>query len=131
MNPWRYIIPGVVVVGLVVYAVSTVTHHAAAHHPTPQARSIVKTPQSNKLPAAPSATAPLTAREKWIIEISTQPEAKHILRLWDRLGHPPLYWSPSPKEYYFWISRNTGNAMELYYTYMRNPPAWYGHPLKP
>lgn len=130
--PVTYLLPAAMLVGLGTYTAVTLSHASPAHVVTHQAAA--NQPRGDGLPPAPPASAPLTARERWIIEISAPlGHRRQILHEWEKAGKPPLYWSTWDHNYYYYLNRpgEPGNAMILYYTYIRRSPPWYGKPLKP
>lgn len=105
-------------------------HRPSAHHQPPSAQ--VQRDRLLGLPVPPRASAPLAQREHWII-VQSAPygQEHHILKEWNALGQPPLYWSPFSKAYYFWVNQSADQAVTLLYTYALNDPRWYGQPLSP
>lgn len=130
--PVTYLLPAAVLVGFGAYTAVTLSHTPPAHAVTHHAAANIS--RGDGLPPAPPASAPLTARERWIIEISAPFDTEsRVLHAWDQLGQPPLYWSTWEHAYYFYLDRpgEPGNAITLNYTYIQHSPPWYGKPLVP
>lgn len=125
--PVTYLLPAAVLVGFGAYTAVTLSHTPPAHAVTHHAAANIS--RGDGLPPAPPASAPLTARERWIIEISA-PSGKRrsILLLWNALGRPPLLWSPFEQYYYFSVGKR-GDILR--FTYIPHSPSWYGKPLRP
>ncbi len=137
--PTGTIAPGIVIAGLLTYALVAIPHAKPSSGSQARDRTMrTTTPPSpagvNTLAgdiAPPPATAPLVQRERWVILQSAPSAPRHLLSQWLKLCEPPLYWSPFAHYYYFWVNVAQDRAATLPYVSADNDPAWYGQPLRP
>lgn len=139
--PVASLLPAAVLVGLGVYAATTLTATRAHATPSTHAETTAnrQAPTTPGLPAPPSAHAPLLQREAWIM----QWQPAWVQSAWKKAGRPPLYWGqmigPSGMWGYFFTQNQaagqSSNVTLPNYAPLRvmrtDPPSWYGWPLSP